>query len=117
MTPTLTPPPEAAQRTNDDRTHSFVGSVAFQLPTDYKRGTTMGNILRDVGVFATFRVQSGLPFTMSRLSTIDTRSPGRATTRFTNRLPSAGEKNTTRSPRCGSPHSASRTRVKGILRS
>jgi len=60
----VTPPPEAAQRTNDDRTHSFVGSVALQLPTDYKRGTTMGTILRDVGVFATFRVQSGLPFTM-----------------------------------------------------
>ncbi len=60
----VTPPPEAAQRTNDDRTHSFVGSIALQLPTDYRRGTTMGTILRDVGVFATFRVQSGLPFTM-----------------------------------------------------
>jgi hypothetical protein len=60
----VTPPPEAAQRTNDDRTHSFVGSLAFQLPNDYKRGTTMGTILRDVGIFATFRVQSGLPYTM-----------------------------------------------------
>lgn len=60
----VTPPPEAAQRTNDDRTHSFVGSLALQLPNDYRRGTTMGAILRDVGVFATFRVQSGLPYTM-----------------------------------------------------
>ena len=60
----VTPPPEAAQRTNDDRTHSFVGSVALQLPNDYKRGTTMGTILRDISVFATFRVQSGLPYTM-----------------------------------------------------
>jgi carboxypeptidase family protein/TonB-dependent receptor-like protein len=59
----VTPPPEAAQRTNDDRTHSLVGSVALQLPNDYRRGTTMGTILRDVGVFATFRVQSGLPYT------------------------------------------------------
>ena len=58
-----TPPPEAAQRTNDDRTHSMVGSVALQLPTDYRRGTTMGAVLRDLGVFATFRVQSGLPYT------------------------------------------------------
>jgi hypothetical protein len=58
-----TPPPEAAQRTNDDRTHSLVGSVALQLPNDYKRGTTVGKILADVGVFATFRVQSGLPYT------------------------------------------------------
>ena len=60
----VTPPPEAAQRTNDDRTHSFVGSVALQLPNDYRRGTTMGTIFRDVGVFATFRVQSGLPYTL-----------------------------------------------------
>ena len=60
----VTPPPEAAQRTNDDRTHSFVGSLALQLPNDYKKGTTMGTILRDVGIFATFRVQSGLPYTM-----------------------------------------------------
>ena len=58
-----TPPPEAAQRTNDDRTHSLVGSVALQLPTDYRSGTTMGTIFRDLGVFATFRVQSGLPYT------------------------------------------------------
>ena len=60
----VTPPPEAAQRTNDDRTHSFVGSIAWQLPNDFKSGTTMGTIFRDVGVFATFRVQSGLPYTL-----------------------------------------------------
>jgi outer membrane receptor for ferrienterochelin and colicin len=59
----VTPPPEAAQRTNDDRTHTLVGSVALQLPGDYRKGTTAGNILRDVSVFATFRVQSGLPYT------------------------------------------------------
>jgi len=59
----VTPPPEAAQRTNDDRTHTLVGSVALQLPGDYRKGTTAGNILRDLSVFATFRVQSGLPYT------------------------------------------------------
>ena len=58
-----TPPPEAAQRTNDDRTHNLVGSVALQLPNDFRKGTTVGAILRDLGVFATFRVQSGLPYT------------------------------------------------------
>ncbi|HYU09193.1 MAG TPA: TonB-dependent receptor [Gemmatimonadales bacterium] len=58
-----TPPPEAAQRTNDDRTHNLAGSVALQLPPDYRKGTTIGAILRDVGIFATFRVQSGLPYT------------------------------------------------------
>src|SRR5882762_799877 len=58
-----TPPPEAAQRTNDDRTHNLAGSIALQLPADYRKGSTIGAILRDVGVFATFRVQSGLPYT------------------------------------------------------
>ncbi|MDP3911701.1 MAG: TonB-dependent receptor [Gemmatimonadales bacterium] len=58
-----TPPPEAAQRTNDDRTHNLVGSVALTLPSDWRSGTTLGNLLRDVSVFATFRVQSGLPYT------------------------------------------------------
>jgi outer membrane receptor for ferrienterochelin and colicin len=63
-----TPPPEAAQRTNDDRTHSLVGSLSLQLPNDYRRGTTAGKILADVGVFATFRVQSGLPYTQLKNS-------------------------------------------------
>ena len=58
-----TPPPEAAQRTNDDRTHNLVGSVALQLPDDFRKGTTVGAIFRNLGVFATFRVQSGLPYT------------------------------------------------------
>jgi outer membrane receptor for ferrienterochelin and colicin len=58
-----TPPPEAAQRTNDDRTHNLVGSLALTLPSDFHRGTTAGVILRDMSIFATFHVQSGLPFT------------------------------------------------------
>jgi hypothetical protein len=59
----VAPPPEAAQRTNDDRTHNLAGSIALQFPGDYRKGTTAGSILRDLGVFATFRVQSGLPYT------------------------------------------------------
>jgi len=60
----VSPPPEAAQRTNDDRTHNLVGSLALALPNDWRKGTTLGSILRDVSVFATFRVQSGLPYTL-----------------------------------------------------
>jgi outer membrane receptor for ferrienterochelin and colicin len=56
-------PPEAAQRTNDDRTHSIVGSVALSFPSDWRSGTTLGAILRNVSAFATFRAQSGLPYT------------------------------------------------------
>jgi hypothetical protein len=56
-------PPEAAQRTNDDRTHNLVGAIALAFPSDFKKGTTVGNILRNVGAFATVRVQSGLAYT------------------------------------------------------
>jgi hypothetical protein len=41
----------------------LVGSVALQFPGDYRSGTTVGRVLQDLGVFATFRVQSGLPYT------------------------------------------------------
>jgi hypothetical protein len=63
LTGDRTPPPEASQRTNDDRTHNFVGAVALSFPDDYRHGTTVGAILRNVGVFSTIRVQSGLPYT------------------------------------------------------
>src|ERR1017187_2959106 len=45
------------------------------------------------------------------------RSPGTATTRFTSRIPSAGDGNTTMSPRCGSAHLAICQVVNGTLRS
>jgi hypothetical protein len=57
------PPPQAILPTDDNRTHNIVGSVALTLPNDWKKGTTLGNVLRDVSVFATFRVVSGLPYT------------------------------------------------------
>jgi hypothetical protein len=56
-------PPEAANRTDDDRTHNLVGAVSLNFPDDYRRGTTLGAILRNFGAFATFRVQSGLAYT------------------------------------------------------
>jgi hypothetical protein len=56
-------PPEAANRTNDDRTHNLVGAVSLSFPDDYKKGTTAGALLRNLGVFMTFRVQSGLAYT------------------------------------------------------
>ncbi|HYT84639.1 MAG TPA: TonB-dependent receptor, partial [Gemmatimonadales bacterium] len=58
-----TPPPEQAQRTNNDRTHSVVGTVALTVPSDWKSGTAVGSVFRDVGAFLTFRVLSGLPYT------------------------------------------------------
>jgi len=58
-----TAPPEAAQPTNDNRTHNLVGAVALSFPNDYRKGSTVGSVLRDVSLFATLRVQSGLAFT------------------------------------------------------
>jgi hypothetical protein len=63
LTGDRTPPPEASQRTNDDRTHNFVGALALSFPNDFRHGTTVGAIMRNVGVFSTVRVQSGLPYT------------------------------------------------------
>jgi hypothetical protein len=63
VTGSRVPPPQAILPTDDNRTHNIVGSVALTLPNDWRQGTTLGNVLRDVSVFATFRVVSGLPYT------------------------------------------------------
>ncbi len=63
VTGSRVPPPQAILPTDDNRTHNIVGSVALTLPNDWRKGTTLGNVLRDVSVFATFRVVSGLPYT------------------------------------------------------
>ncbi len=58
-----TPPPEQAQPTDDNRSHNLVGAVAVSLPNDWRRGTTLGEIGRNVSAFIAFRLESGLPFT------------------------------------------------------
>ena len=63
VTGSRVPPPQAILPTDDNRTHNIVGSVALTLPDDWRKGTTLGNVLRDVSVFATFRIVSGLPYT------------------------------------------------------
>jgi hypothetical protein len=63
VTGSRVPPPQAILPTDDNRTHNIVGSVALTLPDDWRKGTTLGNVLRDFSVFATFRVVSGLPYT------------------------------------------------------
>lgn len=57
------PPPEQPLPTDDNRTHNIVGAVTLNVPADWQKGTTLGAVFRDVGVFATFRALSGLPFT------------------------------------------------------
>jgi hypothetical protein len=63
LTGDRTLPPEQAQRTDNDRTHNLVGSVALTLPDDWNKGSTLGAIGRNLSVFASFRAVSGLPYT------------------------------------------------------
>ncbi|PYO62148.1 MAG: hypothetical protein DMD28_06475 [Gemmatimonadetes bacterium] len=57
------PPPEQPLPTNDNRQHNVVGSLSIAVPSDWQRGTALGSVLRDVGLFVTARAVSGLPFT------------------------------------------------------
>ena len=63
VTGSRVPPPQAILPTDDNRTHNIVGSVSLTLPNDWRKGTTLGSVLRDVSLFATFRAVSGLPYT------------------------------------------------------
>ena len=68
LTNETAPPPQALLPTDDTRKHTIAGALALQLPADWRRGSTLGNVFRDVGVFATFRFASGLPYTQIRNS-------------------------------------------------
>jgi carboxypeptidase family protein/TonB-dependent receptor-like protein len=57
------PPPEQPLPTDDNRTHNIVGAVSLNVPAEWQKGTTLGAVFRNVGVFTTFRALSGLPFT------------------------------------------------------
>ena len=57
------PPPEQPLPTNDNRQHNFVGALTLNVPSDWQKGTTLGAIFDNVGLFTTFRAVSGLPFT------------------------------------------------------
>jgi len=57
-------PAQAIQPTDDNRTHNLSGSASLQFPGDWKKGSTIGSVLRNVGAFATFRLASGLPYTL-----------------------------------------------------
>jgi hypothetical protein len=57
-------PAQAIQPTDDNRTHSISGSASLQFPDDWKKGTALGSVLRNLGAFVTFRLVSGLPYTL-----------------------------------------------------
>jgi TonB-dependent receptor-like protein len=57
------PPSEQARTTDNNREHNIVGTIALTVPPDWQQGSALGAALHDVGVFATFRAVSGLPYT------------------------------------------------------
>jgi hypothetical protein len=68
LTNETAPPPQAILPTDDTRKHNIGGALALSFPGDWRQGTTIGKILSDVGVFATLRFASGLPYTRIRNS-------------------------------------------------
>jgi len=78
VTGSRVPPPQAILPTDDNRTHNIVGSVALTLPSDWRQGTPLGSVLRNVSAFATFRVVSGLPYTRQTNQGAGTLAPRQA---------------------------------------
>jgi hypothetical protein len=57
------PPPQAILPTTDSRPHNLAGAAALTFPDNWKSGSTVGSILENVGLFATFRLASGTAYT------------------------------------------------------
>lgn len=56
-------PPDVILPLEQSRPHNFAGTLSLLFPTDFEQGSTVGAIFSDFGMFATFRVASGLRFT------------------------------------------------------
>jgi len=57
------PAPQAILPTTTSRPHNIAGSASLSFPSSWKQGTAIGTILKNVGLFATFRVASGTAYT------------------------------------------------------
>jgi uncharacterized protein YkuJ len=56
-------PPELLLPLDQSRTHTLSGRFSLMFGADYAEGSPLSPILSDMGIFATVRVASGLPFT------------------------------------------------------
>jgi outer membrane receptor for ferrienterochelin and colicin len=57
------PPPQAILPTDFNRPHNLALAGALSFPNDWRQGTTLGSVLQNAGLFATFRYTSGTPYT------------------------------------------------------
>jgi hypothetical protein len=62
------PPPQGILPTDNSRPHTLASAFSVTLPGDWRRGTAMGEVLRNVSVFATFRYTSGTAYTKCGVS-------------------------------------------------
>ncbi|MGD8728032.1 MAG: hypothetical protein PVH40_10325, partial [Gemmatimonadales bacterium] len=58
------PPPDTPLPTRDERQHQVSGTVAARVPPGFAGGSVLGTVFADVGMFLTFRLTSGLPYTL-----------------------------------------------------
>jgi hypothetical protein len=63
------PPPQASLPTDDSRPHALTGAFSIAFPGDWKRGSILGTVLQNVGVFSTFRYTSGTAYSQCGEST------------------------------------------------
>jgi hypothetical protein len=57
------PPPQGILPTDNSRPHTVSGAFSISLPGDWKRGSALGSVFRNVSLFSTFRYTSGTPYT------------------------------------------------------
>ena len=57
------PPPQAILPTDFSRPHNLAIAAALNFPNDWEKGSPIGTVLENVGLFATFRYTSGTPYT------------------------------------------------------
>jgi hypothetical protein len=59
----LGPPPQEIIPTVLSRQHDLASAVALTFPAEWKKGSVVGSVLGNVGLFATARFASGTPYT------------------------------------------------------
>jgi hypothetical protein len=71
------PPPQALLLSAENRYHTIAGNLALNFPHGWHSGSALGTVLQDVGINATFRFASGLPYTPIAINAgLGTTGPG-----------------------------------------
>jgi hypothetical protein len=65
------PPPQGTLPTNNSRPHALTAAFSITFPGDWKRGSLLGQVLRNVSVFSTLRYTSGTAYSRCGTSTED----------------------------------------------